>query len=225
MSLLIRPTLLASLICLLTWSTFSPAASEQRLSYAEQLGPLLILSDPKFDRLQGIYLVCEANTSHACPGVEISLVDGKQVRPLKIAANCRVDVPITQELADRGAEFLFQKPDRAPKCQIFANVTAKLPAGLEWRYRDLSVFGEQLQEYIKHSSGVLSLFAPKLRGLLIRFDKGDAAKLTIHAKSGEIALQSTDGELRLPIDKRLVEENPTVTLSVPPLTVDGWLDD
>ncbi len=225
MSFHIRPIMLAALTCLLALPAPSATAKDLRLSYSEQMKPLLALGEPQFDRLQGVFLVCEANTRHACPGASISLVDGKQMRRLEIAADGSVEVPIEQALANRGAQLLLKKPDSAPHCQIFTNVTAKLPAGLEWRYRNLSAFSEQLQAYLKQSAGMLAVFAPKLRGVLIRFEKDQTAQLVIHASSGKIRLQSTAGELRLPIDKRLSEENPTVSLSTPALAIDGWLDE
>lgn len=221
----IRPLMLAALACLLALPAPSAAAKELRLSYAEQMKPLLTLGEPQFDRLRGVFRVCEANTRHACPGASISLVDGEQIRQLEIAADGNVEVPIEQDLADRGAQLLLEKPNNAPNCQIFTNVTAKLPAGREWRYRDLSAFGEQLQAYLEQGAGMLSLFAPKLRGLLIRFEGDNTAQLIIHASSGDITLQSTDGELHLPIDERLAEENPAVSLSAPALAIDGWLED
>ena len=216
---------LAGLACFLSVSTLSVAGKEHRLSYAEQLKPLLALGDPQFEKMQGVFRVCEANTRRACPGASIRLVDGEHTRHLEIAADGRVEIPIEQGLADRGAQLWLKKPDNVPNCQMFTNVTAKLPAGLEWRYRDLSAFREQLQAYIKQSAGMLSLFAPRLRGLLIRFEADHTAQLIIHASSGEIRLQSTAGELRLPIDERLSRENPAVTLSAPALAIDGWLDD
>lgn len=221
---LLRSIELASLTCLLALSALPAAAKEQRLSYAEELKPLLVLADPRFDRMQGLFLVLEADTRHACPGASIRLVDGERIRHLDIAADGRVDLPIEQGLADRGAQLWLQKQDSAPRCEIFTNVTARLPAGLEWRYRDLSAFSEQMQAYIKQSAGLASLFAPELRGLLIRFEEDHAAQLVIHAASGEIKLQSTAGELRLPIDQQLSEENPVVSLSAPALAIDAWLD-
>lgn len=221
---LLRSIELASLTCLLALSTLPAAAKEQRLSYAGELKLLLALADPQFDQLQSLVLLRQANTRHACPGATIRLVDGERIRQLEIAADGRVDVPIERGLADRGAQLWLQKPDSAPPCQLFANVTAKLPAGLEWRYRDLVELSEQLQAFLKRSAGGLSLFAPELRGLLIRFEEGQAARLIIHAASGDIALQSTDGELRLPIDEQLAEENPAVTLSAPASAIDAWLD-
>jgi hypothetical protein len=221
---LLRSIALAGLMCLLALSAPSAAAKEHRLSYAEELKPLLALADPQFDRLQGLFLLCQADTRHACPGASIRLVDGERIRQLEIAADGRVDMPIEQGLADRGAQLWLQKPDSAPQCEIFTNVTAKLPAGLEWRYRDLSEVGRQLQGYLRRSAGGLSLFAPTLRGLLIRFEEDPTTRLVIHASSGEITLQATAGELRLPIDEQLSEENPAVSLSAPVSSIDGWLD-
>ena len=213
-----------ALASLLALSALPAAAKEQRLAYAEELKPLLVLADPQFDRLQSLVLLHEANTRHACPGATIRLVDGGKVRSLAIAADGRVDVPIEQGLADRGAQLWLQKPDSAPPCQLFVNVTAKLPAGLEWRYRDLIELSGQLQAFLKRSAGGLSLFAPELRGLLIRFKQDPAARLTIHAASGDITLKSTAGELRLPIDGKLSAENPAVSLSAPASAIDAWLD-
>jgi hypothetical protein len=220
----VRSVELAGLTCLLAFSALTAAAKEQRLAYAEELKPLLLLEDPQFDRMQSLVLLREVDTRHACPGAGISLVDGGQTRNLAIAADGRVDVPIERRLADRGAQLRLQKPDNAPPCQLFVNVTARLPVGLEWRYRDLSELSEQLQGFLERSAGGLSMFAPDLRGLLIRFEQDPAARLVIHASSGEIRLQAVAGELRLPIDEQLSEENPVVSLSAPASAIDAWLD-
>ena len=221
---LLRSIALTSLTCLLALSALSAAAKEQRLSYAEELKPLLALVDPQFDRLQSLVLLRQTDTRHACPGATIRLVDGGQIRRLEMAADGRVDVPIETGLAERGAQLWLQKPDSAPPCQLFANVTARLPAGLEWRYRDLVELSGQLQAFIKRSAGGLSLFAPELRGLLIRFEQDPKAQLVIHAAAGAITLRSADGELRLPIDEALSKENPTVSLGAPAVAIDAWLD-
>lgn len=214
---------LAGLACLLGLSAMSVEAREQRLAYAEELKLLLVLEDPRFDRLQSLVLLRRKDTRHACPGATISLVDGEKVQTLAIAADGRVDVPIDRGLADRGAQLRLQKPDSAPPCQMFVNVTAEVPAGREWRYRELSERGEQLQDFLEHSTGGLSLFAPELRGLLIRFEEGPTARLVIHAAAGDITLPATGGELRLPIDELLAEENPPVSASAPVVAIDAWL--
>ena len=221
---LLRSIELASLACLLAASALPAAAREQRLAYAEELKPLLALADPRFDRLRSLVLLRQADTRHACPGATVRLVDGERVRPLAMAADGRVDVPIEQGLADRGAQLWLQKPDGAPPCELFANVTARVPAGREWRYRDLSEPGAQLQRFLKRSAGGFSLLAPTLRGLRVRFGDGDAARLVIHAASGDITLQAKAGELRLPIDPQLSEQNPAVSVSAPVLAIDAWLD-
>lgn len=218
----LRPIGLGSLICLLALAALPATAKEHRVPYADEMKPLLVLTDPQFNRLQSLVLLREADTDHACPGASIRLVDGKHVRRLEIAADGRVDVPVDQGLADRGAQLWLQKPDSAPPCQLFANVTGKLPAGLQWRYRDLVELNGQMQAFIRRSPG--GLFAPKPRGLLIRFGPGAPARLVIHAASGKIALQSTAGELRLPIDRQLSDENPVVSVSVPAVAIDAWLD-
>ena len=225
MELQLQPIKLAALTCLLVLSVLPVAAKELRLSYADELKPLLALADPQFDRMQGVFRVTLANASEACPGASISLVDGEQIQRIEMEDDGRVEMPIEQGLADRGAQLWLQKPDSAPSCQILTNVTAKLPAGREWRYRDLTAFGELLQAFLKRSEGMISLFAPKVRGLVIRFEEEQPAHLIIRALSGEIVLQSSAGELRLPIEERLSEENPVVSFSAPVLSMDGWLDE
>lgn len=220
-----RTRLLGALACLLVLSAPPVSAKELRLSYAEEMRPLLPLASPRFDRLQGVFLVSEAGARRACPGASVRLVDGGQVRTLPMAADGRVEMPIDQALADRGAQLRLAKPDDAPDCSLFTNVTARLPAGQAWRYRDLSAFRDQLQAYLKHGAGLLSAFAPGLRGVVIRFQGDATAEVVIHAAAGDIRVPSIDGELRLPIDARLSQENPAVTLSAPALAVDGWLDE
>jgi hypothetical protein len=215
---------LATLACLLALSASSAAAKEQRVPYAQELKPLLALADPQFDRMQALVVLSQANSRRACPGASISLVDGGRIRPLEIAADGRVDMPIDQGLADRGAQLWLRKPDAAPPCHLFTNITARLPSGLEWRYRDLGELSKQMERFLGRGAGGLSLFAPKLRGLLIRFADDSAARVVIHASSGEITLQPAAGELRLPIDGHLSEENPAVSLSAPALAIDAWLD-
>ena len=224
MALKLHPIKLAGLMCLLAWYLPPAAAKEQRVSYAEQMKPVLALADPQVDRVQGVFLLRQANTSRACPGASITLVDGAQSRPLEIAADGRVEVPIEQGLADRGAQLWLRKSDSAPSCEVFTNITGKLPAGREWRYRELSKMRDQMQAALKRSASGLSWFAPTLQGLLLRFEE-NTAQLVIHAASGEIILQSTAGQLRLPIDARLSEENPIVRLSAPAWAIDGWLKD
>ena len=209
-------------LALLTAATVE--AKELRVDYADQLKPLLALEEPRFSRLQGVFALVEEDSEHACPGVSVSLINAKEARELAVAADGRVDIPIRRALADSGAELLLKKPDDAPPCQFIVAIAARPETRQEMPYAELVALSEQMQAFVESNAGVLSMFAPDVEGLVLKFAPGSSARLTVNRASGAIDLEAKDARIELRLDTDLRAENPVVRWSEPVLAILPLLD-
>ena len=214
-----RQAALALLLMPVAMSTFG---KELEVEYAEYLKPLLMLDQPRFNRLQGVFSLTEEDTRHACPGASITLLANGEQRELAIAADGRVDVPIDRALADGGARLLLKKPDGAPPCSLTTAATAKPELRSELPYRELAELMAQLQAFVEAIAGGLSMFAPDVEGLAFTF--ASPAELTIHAAAGDTVLSSVDGRIELKMSKQLDQENPPLSWNQPVVEILPLLD-
>lgn len=94
-----------------------------------------------------------------------------------------------------------------------------LPPTLTFRYARLNGDVAEVNKLIKSQAGLLSLFAPKARGVIFAFPKADAHKATIAivAAAGRQEFRADKlGRVKLKLDRSLLAENPQVVLSEKP---------
>lgn len=98
---------------------------------------------------------------------------------------------------------------------MFAALT---PNATQFSYVDLLGGVTQANALIKAQAGMLSLFVPKMNGVLVRFAKGGTPVLKIAAKSGVTTLTAdAAGVIAVKIDEAWMSENPQITASQPVL--------
>jgi hypothetical protein len=137
---------------------------------------------------------------------------GKQAMPVN--ADGRVDFVYNQKWLDEGATIMINQP-KGEKMGIGFRLDAIMPEGLQWKYATLMGSVRQSNELIKSQAGMLSMFAPTMKAVILKFAR--PAQLKIQAKSGVTTLASdAKGAIRLAPDDALMQENPLMVLSERP---------
>jgi len=105
---------------------------------------------------------------------------------------------------------------KGEKMRTGFDLGAVLPETPQWRYASVMGAIPQTNGAIGKVAGALSLFVPKMKSLIFKFDK--PAQLTIKAASGE-KRYATDAKnhVKLAVDDDLLKENPLVEWSARPL--------
>ena len=155
------------------------------------------------------------NKAIAPADVRLTVVDGAARTPLPpFDATGRVLlVPNPQWLAD-GATIWTSLPS-GEKMSMSFDLGAVVPEGTQWNYATVMGSLPQANAAIGKVAGALSLFVPKMKSVIFKFDK--PAQMTIKARGGEQRL-ATDAKqtIRVKLDSDLLKENPLVTLSEKP---------
>lgn len=134
---------------------------------------------------------------------------GKQAMP--VSADGRVDFVFNPAWVNEGAMLFINQP-KGEKMGVSFGFDAKLPDGLQWHYASLMGSVRQANELIRRQAGALSLFAPKMKAVNLKFAR--PAQVKIQAKGGVLTLASdANNAIRLKPDDALLQENPMMILS------------
>lgn len=108
---------------------------------------------------------------------------------------------------------------KGEKAGLGINMYAAIPSqSTQFSYEALMGGVPQANALIKSQAGMLSLFVPKLTGVLVRFTKTGPQTLSIATKAGTKILTTDEkGQIALKLDEAFMGENPQVTTSAPVL--------
>jgi hypothetical protein len=168
----------------------------------------------------------------------------KSVRPsdirLTIHSTAKGLIPVRLDTNGQIIRFPVEKDLRRENPPIVANqpagtmrfmVTAQIPPSdvLTFRYRRLADGVAEINKSIRARAGLmLSLFAPKVHGVVFLFPKASAGKAKVEIKSASGTREYTadrHGQIILKLDKALVTENSEVTVSEKPANIVPDLSD
>jgi hypothetical protein len=147
--------------------------------------------------------------------VKLTVVDGATRTPLPPldAYGRTLIVPNAQWLA--GDARIWTSMPAGEKMNLTFDIGATLPQAAQWNYASVMGSVPQANAAIGKVAGALSLFVPKMKSVIFKFDK--PAQLTIKARSGEQRFTSdAKHHVRLKLDDGLLKENPVVMLSERP---------
>lgn len=146
--------------------------------------------------------------------VKLSVVHAGGRQPLPLDARGRaLIVPNAKWLAE-DAKVWTTLP-KGEKMSLGFDLGAVLPESLQWNYASVMGSLPQANAAIGKVAGAFSLFVPKMKSVVFKFDK--PAQMTIRAKGGEKRYASdASHQIRLQGDDQLLAENPPVTLSARP---------
>jgi hypothetical protein len=143
------------------------------------------------------------------------VVDGTSRTPLPLDANGRARMTLNPQWMAHDAQIWTSLP-KGEKMRMGFDLGAVLPETPQWRYASVMGAIPQTNAAIGKVAGALSLFVPKMKSVIFKFDK--PAQLTIKAASGEKRYASdAKNHVKLNVDDDLLKENPLVEVSARPL--------
>ena len=214
-----RP-ILAALLLLITL----PARADWReVPYADVAKMPLGLkkADP-----QGIftpyYVIKPAKGKAAVPpNVQFRIRAGDQTVDVPIGPGGRVQFPLRPEWAEQGAVVLINYPKGSFRMSF--GMDARTPPGTRMTYAALTESAPVVERGIRDMAGLMSMFAPKVRALLLDFEPGTPQTVEITFADGKRKVFRTDakGRVRLPWEPDWAAA--TVVLSAPLAKLDPEL--
>jgi hypothetical protein len=149
------------------------------------------------------------------------VVDGTSRTPLPLDAGGRARMALNPQWMADDAQIWTSLP-KGEKMRMGFYIGAVLPEAAQWRYATVMGAVPQTNAAIGKVAGAMSLFIPKMKSVIFRFDK--PAQLTIKAAGGDKRYASdAKHELKLKLDEDMLKENPLVEWSARP--VDAEIDD
>jgi hypothetical protein len=143
------------------------------------------------------------------------VVDGTSRTPLPLDANGRARMMLNPQWMAHDAQIWTSLP-KGEKMRMGFDLDAVLPETPQWRYASVMGAIPQTNAAIGKVAGALSMFVPKMKSVIFKFDK--PAQLTIKAASGEKRYASdAKNHVKLNVDDDLLKENPLVEWSARPL--------
>ncbi|AXA91690.1 hypothetical protein [Massilia sp. YMA4] len=199
----------------------APAFAEERewlpykkLVETSRLDKFFALPPAERDKLDMHVHLAPANPDVKARDLVLTVVHagGRTVLPVDADGNLRL-TPNPQWLAE-DAKIMTNQP-KSSKVGVGPAMNAVVPAGTQWAYGTFMSSIPQSNAAIGKIAGALSMFAPTIRSVVLKFDQ--PAQVTIQSKSGP-RQYATDAkhQIRLKTDAALVKENPTMVLSARP---------
>ena len=130
--------------------------------------------------------------------------------------NGTIKLPVFKEA--RAKQLALRLNQDKDSLVLNLNASIKSPSSTVMSYRDLFLIIEDFNNVIKKLAGAMYLFAPKMNSLKFRFDQ--PATIEIPAKKNYRYETDTDLVIEAKISSRLMKENPTVTFSVIPTSIE-----
>ncbi|WP_295991855.1 hypothetical protein [Rugamonas sp.] len=167
------------------------------------------------DKLALFVTITPTNKAIKPGDVQLTLVDGAERHALALSTpDYRIAlVPNPKWLAD-DARIMTNLP-KGEKSAMAWDLLTTLPEGLQWNYATIMAGVPQSNNAIKKMAGAMSMFAPTIKVLVLRFDK--PAQLTI---AGKLYNSDAKHEIRLKTDSALMKDNPLVVASERPFEAD-----
>jgi hypothetical protein len=178
-----------------------PARAEWReLPYADVAKMPLGLKNVDPEGIYSTYYLLKPAKGHtALPaGLEFRIRAEGRTLPVPIGADGRIQFPLRPDWVDQGAVVLVNQPKGSFRMSF--NMDARTPPGTRMTYAALAECAPVLERGIKEYAGMMSVFAPKVRGLLLDFEPGSAQTVEVTLADGKRKVFRTDakGRVRLP---------------------------
>jgi hypothetical protein len=225
------PLWLPALIMLLAGAALHGRATETNAVIPYQELDEMFRPIATVDPAKLLIQVFVASTNKAVRPSEISLTihsAGKGLIPLRLGTNGQfMNFPLEKDLRRENPSIVANQP--AGSLRIVVAVQIPPSNELTFRYRRLADGVAEINKSIKAQAGmVLSLFAPKVQGVVFLFPKASAGKAKVAIASAAGRKEYTAdryGQVILKLDKSLLAENPEVTVSEKPANIVPDLSD
>jgi hypothetical protein len=154
-------------------------------------------------------------------GLQFKVRAGAETVAVPIGPGGEVRFPLRQDWADGDAVVLVNQPKGSFR-MTFA-MTARTPPGTRMTYAILAESAAVLERGVRDMAGLMSLFAPKVKGLLLDFEPGTVQTVEVQFADGKRRTFRSDakGRARLPWEPDWADA--TIVLSAPLKTIDPEL--
>lgn len=131
-----------------------------------------------------------------------------------------IEFPYDEQLLGENPDVLVNLPP-GKKVSLEVDLRPVAPGGLETSYADLMTGVDQANALIRKQAGMLSIFAPTLRSLVLQYSRAEGQTVTIGAGAAQKRITvDAQGKIVIPYESALAAENPRVRLSALPASVD-----
>lgn len=172
----------------------------------------------KRDKLQLMASVEPMNKATAPGSVVVTVAHAGGRLPIQVSPDGKLALPFNKAWLDEEAKLWVNQP-KGDKIGLRPALIALMPDGTQCQYADLLGCLAQANDLIKSQAGRMSMFAPSLKAVVLRF--AQPATVKIMAKGGiqSLATDATN-TVRLAMNKELMQENPQIELSERPLRLE-----
>jgi hypothetical protein len=216
-------TLRAILAALLIVASLPAQAAWREVPYAEVAKVALGLKkvDP-----QGVfttsYALEPAERQSSLPaGLAFKVRADGQTVPVPIDADGRVRFPVRPDWAEHGAMVLVNQPKGSFRMRF--SLQARTPPGTRMTYAALAESAPVLERGIRDMAGLMSLLAPKVKGLLLNFEPGAPQTVEIQFADGKRRVFRSDAKGRVSVPWEPDWAAALVVLSAPLRKIDPEL--
>ena len=224
---MIRPPILLCLASLAIVPSIAPPASAAETNAVIPYKTLDEMFQPiaKIDqsRLQIRAFVSSTNRAVHPSDITLTIHSVKKgFMPLMLGTNGQIlEFPHDNELLRENPDVIANQPKGALQLWVFMQIPP--PAGLAFRYSRLGDGVAEMNKAIHEQAGmVLSVVAPKIKGVIFFFPMASAGKATVEIKSAAGVKQYTTdkaGRVKLKLEKALLTENPEIKVSEKPASI------
>jgi hypothetical protein len=155
------------------------------------------------------------------PGLEFRVRSGAETVAVPIGDDGRVAFPLRQDWADAGAVVLVNQPKGS--FQMSFTLVARTPPGTRMTYAALAESAPVLERGIRDMAGLMSLFAPKVKGLQLHFEPGMPQTVELQFADGKRRLFRSDAKGRVSLPWEPDWAAALVVLSAPLKKIDPEL--
>ena len=211
-------------MALLGWAHFAPAQEIAKLPY-EQLYQVQKVQGELTRTYTNLHVALRMqSTDLKVKSSDLDVfIDSKKGRmPVKIDADGSFSIPMRSDLEEENPPIITNQPRGSMQLDWKVGMNAsRMTNVMSYRFlmqpvKDCSAVQERMREVFPS--------APKLKmvGLKLIYDRIKKVSLvTVSSKSGDKKLQADEGgEILIPLEPSLLEENPTVTLQQMPAKVE-----
>jgi hypothetical protein len=126
------------------------------------------------------------------------------------------EFPVRPDLLAENPMVLTSVPEPV-KTRVSLALAPRLPQERSFTYADLMRGVEQANRAIKSAAGLFSFAAPRMKGLVLQFNSGEArATAKVGDPDGRVLAADAAGRIEVPFDAKLLASNPVVVLSARP---------
>jgi len=142
--------------------------------------------------------------------------DNKTIESLSVSKDGEVKLPIYNQQDAQALKLNFNQPEEL--VSLILSSTVVLPMDKTLKYTKLFEVLDDVNNFASEMAGAASWFVPNMDGLAFQFDQ--AASISIRTNK-KLYTYNTDDDLLIEIDrsKRLMKQNPLVTLSHLPVSM------